>query len=129
MKIEGAIRSLQTIRVGAISDFGELAPKEVTVNGLSLFVYRHGGNYYCYRNRCPHQGGPACEGDLRGRVVGTVDENGMYLERTSKKELSIVCPWHGVEYDLKNGECRTDSKLKLRSYEVLIEDGEVKIKI
>ena len=33
--------------------------------------------------------------------------------------MHFVCPWHGMEYDMKTGECVSDRKMKLRSYKVL----------
>ncbi len=36
---------------------------------LEIGVYRHAGAYYAYRNHCLHQGGPACEGVVKGKVV------------------------------------------------------------
>jgi nitrite reductase/ring-hydroxylating ferredoxin subunit len=40
----------------------------------------------------------------------------------------VVCPWHGYEYDLGTGEAVVrDPHLKVKVYEVTVEDGYVTI--
>jgi nitrite reductase/ring-hydroxylating ferredoxin subunit len=116
---------LNRIKVGEIAEFSELSPKAVKIGDAQVFVYRYKGKFYAYTDKCPHQGGPACEGDLRECVVGEIDENRLYVESVSKERFSIVCPWHGVEYDLETGECRTNRRLRLRHYNVILEGTEV----
>ena len=116
---------MDRIKVGNISEFNELTPRMVEVRGSRVFIYLYRGRFYSYANMCPHQGGPACEGDLRGSVIGQKDENGLYIESISKEQYSIVCPWHGVEYDLENGECRTNRRQRLRHYDVIVENNDV----
>ena len=116
---------MDKIKVGSVSDFQELTPKVAKVNESQVFVYLHKGNFYAYADMCPHQGGPACEGDLRGCVIGQVDKTGLYIESTSKERFSIVCPWHGVEYDLENGECLTNRRQRLRRFNVIVENDDV----
>ena len=43
------------------------------------------------------------------------DDKTVAFERESTEELHVICPWHGWEYDLENGECATDRRLRLRS--------------
>ena len=38
-----------------------------------------------------------------------------------------VCPVHGYAYDTKTGECQTDPRLRIRTYPVVVEDGEIKV--
>jgi len=116
---------LDRIKVGNVSEFHELQPRVAEVKGSRIFVYMHNGKYYAYADMCPHQGGPACEGDIRECVVGQMDKTGLYTESVSKEQYSIVCPWHGVEYDLENGECRTNRRQRLRRYEVIVENNDV----
>ncbi len=87
-------------------------------------VYRHGGKYFAYRNQCAHQGGPACEGlmlpKVRGRAGARPDAFG---QRFDEGEMHIVCPWHGWEYKLENGECATDRRIRLQKFAVTEKDG------
>ena len=116
---------MEKIRIGNLSDFHEMTPRYARVNGAKVFVYLHEGKLYAYADMCPHQGGPACEGDLRSAVMGKVNEAGLYLESDSNDSFSIVCPWHGVEYDLENGQCRTNRKQRLRRFNISVEGNEV----
>ena len=83
---------------------------------IEVGVYRHDGAYYAYRNHCLHQGGPACEGIIRGKVVDIYAPDKTFVGQTyDDDEPHIVCPWHGWEYKLKTGECAPDPKLRLEA--------------
>ena len=89
-------------------------------------VFRWEGQFYAYRNICAHQGGPVCEGLLMHKVEDVLGPDQTFQgQRFSPTEIHFVCPWHGVEYDLRTGECAADRRLRLRSYPVLVRDGEV----
>ena len=51
----------------------ELPPGErkiVPVGGRGgIGVFNVGGSFYALKNRCPHKGGPLCQGRLRPHVV------------------------------------------------------------
>ena len=56
---------------------GELADGGVRIlrdGKMEIGIIRHGGKYYAYRNYCPHQGGPACEGLRMPQVKELIDE-------------------------------------------------------
>jgi len=38
----------------------------------------------------------------------------------------VECGWHGWQFDVRNGQCLTLQE-KLRTYEVFVEDGWVKV--
>ncbi len=89
-------------------------------------MFRWEGEYFAYRNICAHQGGPACEGVMMHKVEDVLGPDRTFLgQRFSEREIHFVCPWHGFEYDLRTGECTADRRLKLRSYPVVVRDGEV----
>jgi nitrite reductase/ring-hydroxylating ferredoxin subunit len=62
---------------------------------------------YATQRPCLHTGGPVGRGKLAGCVVS--------------------CPWHGWQYDVRTGENEFDRALRLETYEVVVEDGEVKV--
>lgn len=109
------------VKVASIAQFKEAEPVIVELGNLSIGVYKFNGKYYAYRNWCPHQGGPACEGkvrnvvdyELEGRAVRTI---------TRKK---IFCPWHGVAYDITTGAHKTNKKLRLLSFKVVVDNEDV----
>ncbi len=39
----------------------------------------------------------------------------------------VTCPWHGMEFDITTGRCLANPKVRLRSYPVTVEDGQVKL--
>jgi 3-phenylpropionate/trans-cinnamate dioxygenase ferredoxin subunit len=54
-----------------VATLDELPPgsrKLVEVAGRSIGVFNLEGEFYALRNRCPHQGGPLCEGKLSGLI-------------------------------------------------------------
>ncbi len=116
-------------KVARTADVQEKEPYLVDVDGVSIGIYRSGDNYFAYENSCPHQGGPACEGGLYGDVKCEISPSGALIrEYTSSEDWNIVCPWHGVEYDLRTGKCTSDLRLRLRIYEVQIENDEILVR-
>ena len=94
--------------------------KIVQVGDLSVGVFNLGGEYFALRNRCPHQGGPLCEGRLAGYVVSP--KPGEY-EYVRDGEI-LRCPWHGWEFDIRTGQSYCDPRrLRTRAYEVHVEPG------
>lgn len=50
--------------VAAVDEMAPGARKIVDAGGRSLGIFNLGGEFFALRNRCPHQGGPLCEGKL-----------------------------------------------------------------
>jgi nitrite reductase/ring-hydroxylating ferredoxin subunit len=98
----------------------------VFVGDNEIGVFRHEGAFYAYSNFCLHQGGPACEGltiaKVEERLRPDKTSQGLYF---SESEMHFVCPWHGMEYDMKTGECVSDRKMKLKKYQVLQKGDEL----
>ena len=72
-KRTGAVRIAMSRHVVATT--GEIAPgakKLVTVKGREIGIFNVDGEYFALANRCPHAGGPMCE----GRVAGLVRSSG-----------------------------------------------------
>ena len=92
----------------------------VRIGSHEIGVFNHQGEIYAYSNYCLHQGGPACE----GMTIAKVEEH-LNPDKTSKglffseKDMNFVCPWHGMEFDIKTGQCIADRKQRLKSYKVL----------
>ena len=103
---------------------GEIEPGEckiVTAMGREIGIFNVGGEYYALSNRCPHMGAELC----KGWIVGLVEpgEPGQY--KLVRQGEFLRCPWHGWEFDMRNGQSWFDPKrVKVRSYPVAIESGE-----
>lgn len=95
--------------------------KLVTVRGRPIAVFNLGGTFYGLLNRCPHQGGPMCEGVLTGLIEA--DTPGIY--RYSRAGEVLRCPWHGWEFDIRTGQSWCDpEKVSLRNYSVEVAPGQ-----
>lgn len=95
-------------------------------HGLEIGVFRLNGALVAYENRCAHQGGPVCTGEILGRYEQVLAADKTVLrEQFSREETHLVCPWHGWEFDLATGECAVNRRIRLRAYPVTERDGHV----
>ena len=112
--------------VGKASDIKEGDRKVVNAGKREIGIFHKGGAFYAYSNTCLHQGGPACEGltiaKVEERLRPDKTSQGLYFSET---DMNFVCPWHGMEYDMKTGECISDRRMKLKKFQVLQKGDEV----
>jgi nitrite reductase/ring-hydroxylating ferredoxin subunit len=102
----------------------------VQVDGTEIGIFHRRTRWYAYRNICPHQGGPVCDGDIMPKVEAVVDSAGAIVaEQFSTSVDHLVCPWHGSEYRLDTGVCSADPRRHLVSYDVVLRDGDVYVRI
>jgi nitrite reductase/ring-hydroxylating ferredoxin subunit len=102
------------------------AVRIVELDNVQVAVIRHSGRYFAYRNLCPHQGGPVCEGVRMPRVVDVIGEDGCFRGQSfDHDDIHIVCPWHGYEFHLATGENVGDKRLRLKKYDVVERGGQV----
>ena len=121
--MSAAARRTATARY-VVAAVDEIAPGErkiVTVAGRSIGVFNVGGEFFALRNRCPHQGGALCEGQLWGVLQS--ERPGEFDFRPSREV--IACPWHGWEFHLRTGQswCAPE-KLKVSRYAVNLVTGQ-----
>ena len=91
------------IKVGNISDFKFKDYKCIRYLSRHIGVFkRKDGSFYALEVDCKHQ-------------------NANLLIQPPKNHIA-VCVRHGWKYDLKTGECLTESWAKLRKYPVKIEE-------
>jgi nitrite reductase (NADH) small subunit len=79
--------------------------KEFSCGGKMICVANVNDDYSALDNVCLHLGGPLGEGSI---------ENG-----------KVVCPWHGWQYDPKTGAAEDHPGLKVKTYPIKIENGDV----
>jgi nitrite reductase/ring-hydroxylating ferredoxin subunit len=110
--------------VAKLSEFVDGERRIIFVGDNEIGVFRHEGEFYAYSNFCLHQGGPACEGLTIAKVEERLrpDKTSMGLF-FSEEEMHFVCPWHGMEYDMRTGECVSNRKMKLKKYRT-VQKGE-----
>lgn len=76
-------------------------------DGTEVALFNNGGEFYAIENFCPHKGFPLADSRLYGNIV--------------------ECDLHGWRFDIRNGACFTKSDCSIESYEVVVEDGWIKI--
>jgi len=95
------------IKVATVADVPEGAGKTVEVAGKQIALFNVGGKFYAIDNACKHRGGPLGEGEVDGSTV--------------------ICPWHGWEYDVTTGANLDDASVKVGCYPVKIENTDIMI--
>ena len=82
----------------------------IEVEGKEIALFNCDGTFYAIDNECTHVGGPLCEGELEGDTV--------------------ICPWHGAEFNVKTGEVQGPPAEKgVNAYKVHVEGSTIKIEI
>lgn len=114
--------------VGDLSDFPEGSHKVVKVGGRQIGIFNIKGEFYGLPNVCPHQTGPLCEAKITTGTLIANKETGWKSEWIHDKEI-IVCPWHGLEYHVPTGQSMAYKNIRLRRYEVIVEDDKVKVRL
>ncbi len=106
--------------VAAVADLAPGASMLVTVQGREIGVFNVGGEFFALANRCPHGGGPMCQGTV-GPLLRSSLPGEYRLERPGE---FLRCPWHGWEFDIRTGQSWCDpGKLALKAYAVSVEPG------
>ena len=114
--------------VGDLSEFPENSHKVVKVGRREIGIFNIGGEFYGLPNICPLQTGPLCEGKTTTGTLVAHKDNDWRFEWDYEGEI-VACPWHGLEYHVPTGRCLAFSNIKVRTYEVVVEDGKVKVRV
>jgi nitrite reductase/ring-hydroxylating ferredoxin subunit/uncharacterized membrane protein len=82
--------------------------KLVHLDGERIVLARTEDGFVAFEDRCPHRGGSLAGG---GMICGTVQ-----------------CPWHGSQFDVRDGSLRAGpAEAGIRTYAVHEENGELRI--
>ncbi len=79
------------------------------------------GELYGLLDKCLHMGGQLSKGRILTAQNGQAC--GEYVEETGR--FVVKCPWHGYEYDVRTGATLFDEDLKLRTFSVREENGQI----
>jgi len=97
------------LTVGRVDDFPPGSMRTVRAGDRQIALARVGDEFYATQGACLHLKGPLGEGTLEGSV--------------------LTCPWHGWQYDVRTGKNEFDLALQLETYEVVVDDGHVKVAV
>jgi len=104
--------------VARLEDLPPGSRKIVDVAGVSIGIFNVRGELFALRNRCPHQGGPLCEGLQWGLLESSSPGEFSY----SRQGEILTCGWHGWEFDLRTGQSWCEpGRLRVRAYDVRVE--------
>jgi nitrite reductase (NADH) small subunit len=93
------------VKAGTLSEVPPGAVKEVEDGDAVCNVE---GTLHCVNGICPHAGGPLGQGILEGNT--------------------LMCPWHGWEFDCRSGLSISD-ELKVETFPVVVENGSIFIEV
>ena len=118
------IKTMRTFHVGKVEEFGDLSKKVMTVGEDEIGVFRVGEEFFAWRNFCPHQGGPICQGRIFSLVLENIDLNMESHGRVYDDEkVNVVCPWHGLEFDIRTGKHPGNPEMALDPIAVQVDGG------
>lgn len=80
---------------------------EVVVASTVVALANVQGKVYAMDGVCPHQGGPLGKGRLTGCI--------------------LTCPWHGWQFDVRNGRYQLSSHLAQRCFPARIKENRIQL--
>jgi 3-phenylpropionate/trans-cinnamate dioxygenase ferredoxin subunit len=96
-----------------IADVYALIPgtrRVVDVGGSAVVVFNLGGEYFAFKDACPHDGGILSNGEMAGE--------------------EIICPRHGARFSIRTGAVLGPPAYEdLKTYFVRVSQGKVQIEI
>jgi len=100
----------RVVRVASVDEIPVGRGKTVEVGGLVLAVFNAGaGRYHALSGACAHEDGPLGEGVLLGD--------------------SVVCPWHGFDFDVRTGVCGVAPDLSVSVYPVRVAGADLLVEL
>jgi nitrite reductase/ring-hydroxylating ferredoxin subunit len=99
------------VAVAALADLAPETATTVEVDGCKMALVHTGGKVCAVADRCPHSNASLGE----GAVI---------------EEFAIECPLHGAVFDVRTGEpLEGPTEESVATYEVIVEDGVVKVRV
>lgn len=96
-------------KIAKVSDIPLGSGKTVELAGKAIALFNCEGTFYAIENTCKHRGGPLGEGSLTDKTV--------------------MCPWHGWEYDVSSGECQTNPASPVQRFDVKVEGEDILVAV
>jgi nitrite reductase/ring-hydroxylating ferredoxin subunit len=95
--------------IGRVEEIPPGSIRAFQVDEEEIAIANVGGELFATQQHCLHLRGPLGDGRLEG--------------------TTLSCPWHGWQYDVTTGKNEFDHAIQLQTYEVKVEDGDVKVAI
>ncbi|MBI3997895.1 MAG: non-heme iron oxygenase ferredoxin subunit [Armatimonadetes bacterium] len=102
--------SMPLIKVAKVSDVPEGAGKAVDVGGVTVALFHRPDGWFAIEGICTHKGGPLAEGDVEG--------------------VTVTCPWHGGQFDIRNGNLIAPPPQRpVRAFRVVVDGEDVSLDV
>lgn len=102
----------QWIRVTTTDGVPPREGRAVEIGGHELAIFNIGGRFLATDNRCPHNGGPLCDGIVTGNAV--------------------ICPLHAWKINLDTGAVERPAggcDHRVNTYDTRVDDGIVLVAV
>lgn len=110
VKLEEQPSMEKFITVAKVADIRSDKPFCVEIEGKSLSIFKVGEEFFATTGVCTHAGGPICLGEIVNGVV--------------------TCPWHGSQFDVKDGKVvRGPAQDPLKTYKLRVAGDSLEIDI
>ncbi|NOT58786.1 MAG: Rieske 2Fe-2S domain-containing protein [Acidobacteria bacterium] len=98
-------------RVASITEIHPRTGKTVAIGDQDIALFNVDGVFRAVNDFCPHRGASLGEG---------------FLDPTGTK---VLCPFHLFDFCLLTGESETAPSMKIATYEVRVEGGDVFVRV
>ena len=119
---------MSEVLVGALASITDGDHRIYRVGALEVGIFRQGEKVFAWENRCPHAGGPVCQGKIYRKVEEVLDAERKSLGLRFGSTPQIVCPWHGFEFDVATGRHPGDARYRLKAVDVAVRDGDIYVR-
>lgn len=95
------------IQATSAEEARENSPQTLRVDGRTIGLFYHEGEFYATDNRCPHMGFPLTDGSVDDGI--------------------LTCPWHHARFEISCGDTFDPFADDVQTYPVEVRDGDVYI--
>ena len=97
------------IKVAQTHEIPDGSSKLIRLGKKSIALFNIDGTIFAIHNICPHEGGPLNEGTVEG--------------------CQVICPWHGIPFDLRTGFSTSQEGFGVTVFETkIIEEKDIFLK-
>ena len=96
-------------KIAQLTDIPEGGSKLVMVDDTPIALFKIKGEMHAWDNRCPHRGASLADGNITNSV--------------------IQCKYHLWEFDIKSACAVANSDLKVKTFTIVVENGDVFIDV
>lgn len=97
------------VKLASLDELPPGSALEVEHDGRIIALFHDDDGIHAIDGICPHQGGPLANGERKGSIV--------------------TCPWHGWQFDVRDGRCLLHRRVHQDTYDVTIDGRDVLVQI